>query len=85
MKPHPRRKLLKVASGVIRLPFTHSFLRGGAGGAKERTQDPLPCRRRELESGIETLRKALAIPNILFPFPSSERKMTTPTPPRRKK
>lgn len=83
MKPHPRRKLLKVASGVIRLPFTHSFL--GARGAKERTQVPLPCRRRELESGIETLRKALAIPNILFPFPSSERKMTTPTPPRRKK
>lgn len=64
MKPHSRRKLLKVASGVLRLPFTHSFLQGGEG-ATERTQVPLPCRRRE----IETLRKALAIPNILFPFP----------------
>lgn len=68
MKPHSRRKLLKVASGVLRLPFTHSFLQGGEG-ATERTQVPLPCRRRELESEIETLRKALAIPNILFPFP----------------
>lgn len=65
VKPHSRRKLLKVASGVLRLTFTHSFLQGG----QRKKHRFLSCRRRNLWSQRKELSgKPSQFPAFSFPL-----------------